>query len=677
MINLQSQSIDWVQPNSSDLLGNIYVTKNITFDTEGYIRLSYSPRAAMTPDVDSDFNNPSVIIISEDHGYFCQTWEEPFAIDTRILFAYPTQITDANIPAGTSMAGAVWFGGLLPVSEATDLSYYNPSSNAWTDTNISLSNTSQAQHPIESFLSASALAVSNVNTIQLYESPLTATPTALLTNPLTILADFFITGICYFNQNLYIATMNRYGGQAYVYVWNGQGSAAQGAYKVDSNIIFDICVHRDAIWCVTGNGELLKFNGGSFEHKAAFPLFYFNQALTDEININMYHNMLKSAGDTLYINFNNNSNDSRRLLNMPDGIWCYDEKVGLYHRYSRSNSLVIPETIATASVNTTTNQITVSSAPVTGTEVFYNNSGSTSLSPLTNNAKYFVIKIDSTHIKLAETKTLAIAGTGIDLTGTGNSFQKLVYFPNIDFGASLTDRSMALNVIQNPTTTPQYGFDVIWGGEVYNRTDGSTNWQTLGTVSTNAESRGYFITPKIFSTGVTDNFNKLTLKFTKLTSDLDKIIIKYRTTDDMRQFIDLSQPTAWQATWTSTTTFTTTETEMENSQVGDEIEFLRGAGGGILAHITAISENAGTYTVTIDETYDNYQSGDKARFVFRNWTKLIEIAYGDSNAEQCFYSEDIGQSGKWIQFKIELRGIETRIEQLLLDNVFRLPAKDK
>jgi len=215
------------------------------------------------------------------------------------------------------------------------------------------------------------------------------------------------------------------------------------------------------------------------------------------------------------------------------------------------------------------------------------------------------------------------------------------------------------------------------GAEVYDRLNGSTNYEVLNTVSTGLESRGYFITPKIFSQNITDNFNKLTLKFTKLSSDLDKIIIKYRTTDDLLQYIDLSNSANWEATWTSTTTFTSTQTDLEDDIVGDEIEFLSGGGGGLLAHITAISETGGTYTITIDETYANYQSGDKATFVFKHWKKLKEITYDSSENQLGFYSKDIGVEGKFIQFKIELRGIQTRIEELLLDNRFRLPAKDK
>lgn len=672
MKNIPTKLHQWQQPNNSDLDGNVYVTKNITFDHEGYLELSNSPRAMMDENIDTDFNNPAVIIFSDDYGYFVETWEEAFELDTELLGTRPQQITTSGVPSGDIQSDAVFFGGLMPVSQDTDLDYYDPAANTWTDTDISLTNTSQSQHPLALFLSLSALAVGNVNTVKLYSAPLTATPTQL-GSTLTIPADFYITSMCYYNQNLYIATMNRFGGHAFMYVWNGQGTAAQSAYEVDSNIMFSICVHKGSVVCVTGNGSLLRYNGGGFDHLAAFPIFYTDRALTDEVNIGMYKNMMKSNGDILYILFSDQENQTK-MTNMPGGIWCYDEKVGLYHRYSLSNSLVQYETVTTAEVNTTTDQITVTTPQVTGTEVYYRANGGTVLAGLTDETKYFVIKIDATHIQLAATKALAVAGTAIDLTGTGSNSQTLVLFPNVDFGQFFIKRTMALCTIDRPTTLVQYGTDLIWGAEVEQRTLSGGDGM-MGTVTPAVESRGYLITPKIFSDDINDTFNNINLKFSPFVSELDAIIIKYRLYDDRRDTILITGTSSWKATWTSTTTFTTTQTDFSSAAVGDEVEFLRGAAGGLLAHITAISVNAGTYTVTIDETFDNYTAGDLSTVVFRNWVKWKTIVYGDTNALQYYMADQLGKEGKMIQFKIEVRGIKVRIEEFLVDNKYHLPFR--
>jgi len=672
------QTREWNQANQSDLFGNIHITKNITFDTEGYLRLSYSSRASMNETIDADFDNPAVILLNEDYNYFVATWDSAFETSIEILSEYPTQIATAGVPSTDEETDATFFGGLMPVSQDTDLDYYDVSAGTWTDTNISL--TGDGQHPIVNFLSLSALAVADVNTVKLYASPLNSTPNPILITTLTISADFQITGMCYFNQNLYIATQNIYGGHAVMYVWNGLGTAANQVYEADSNAIFSICAHQNGIVCLTGNGSLLRFNGGGFDPlpNGNFPIYYIDQSLTDEGSLNIYKNCLKSNGNLLYILFTNSDNNSNRLLNQPDGIWCYDERVGLYHRYSLSNSLVLSETIDTSRVNTTTNQITLNTmtAPVTGTEMYYKDDGGPALAPLVNDGKYFVIRIDSTHIQIAETYADAVAGINIDLTTTGVFTQRMIFYPNVDFGQYWSNRVTALNVIERPVSQRQYGVDLLWGGEVYRRNT-NTDYGTLGTVADHIGSRGYFITPKIYSTDVTDVYNQITLKFSPFTTELDKIIMKYRNYDDMREFINISNSNYWAITWTSVNTFTTTFEEFGLAEVGNEIEVLRGAAGGLLAHITAISENAGTYTITIDENYDNYASGDVSRAVFRNWIKWKTIEYGDSNALKAFISDQLGKDGKFLQMKIELRGVRTRIEELLIDNKYRLPKQPK
>lgn len=665
MINIPNETKQWAQANNSDLFGNLSVTKNITFDQEGYLKLSNSPRAIMHPSLDDDFNSCPVIIRNEDYGYYTQTVEKPFSVDLNVLSAYPTEITTSGAPSGNFESDAVWSESKMIVTQDTEVDYYDISTNSWTDTNISL--TSSGQHPIVNFLSLQAIAIADVNTVGLYATPISATPSLITT--LTIPTDFEITSMCYLQQNLYIGTRHKQGSKAYMYVWNGSGSAAQSHHETDSNIIFSLTVHQGAVWGLNGNGELLRFNGGGFDRKDTFPIFYTDRSMSDIDNITLYKNIMKSNGDLLYIIFADTSNSAYKLLNQPEGIWCYDENVGLHHRYSLSNSLVNIQGISTSSVDINTNQITVTSpAYPTGTEVYYK-SPSTLIGGLTSDAKYFVIKIDATHIKLATTKANATAGTAIDLTGTGVSTQELIFFPNIDYGQfNLSTGISTLCLIDSPTDYRQYGTDLIWAGTVPQRTL-TGDEDMLGSVSGGVESRGYFITPKIFSTNITDIFNLLTLKYSKLMSELDKIIIKYRTTDDRLDEINIAD---WDITWTSTTTFTTTETGWVNAVSGDEIEVLSGAAGGLLAHITDISLNTGTYTVTIDETFDQYITGDKSKAVFRNWIKYKEIDWTNTDG---YIAENLGVTGKFLQLKIELRGIGTRIEEVKVDNKFFLPAK--
>jgi len=666
------QDKKFTQTNKSDLIGNTYVTKNITFDDEGYLRLSNACPAFFSEDLDANFDTVAVFQRCDDYGYFSTGREDPFEIDEFRPYAVkPTAIVTAGVPAGDIESDAAFFGAFMVVSQDTDVDYYSPAANTWTDTNITLDGTNTGQHPVVHFASLNALAIGNLTTVLLYAYPFSATPSLFssggVSSTMVLPDNLYVTGMTYFNDNLYVGTWNKEGGMASLYVWDGTGTAAQSVYQVNSVMIFDVETYMDSVVVATGSGELLRFNGSGFTLLGAIPTHHENISMVEDTNIDNYKNSLKANKGLLYWAFNTDAT-SYKINEQPDGIWCYDPKVGLYHRYAFSNTTAIVETIATTSVNTTTDVITVTDAPITGTEVMYYENGTT-IGGIVNGQKYYIIYLTATTISLATTLAEAEAGTAIDLTGTGTTGQILVWFPRTDFGQKYLERGGVIYPYRRIMDEPWFGTDLLWGGDCANRAASTKSY--MGTTSTVLQNRGYFITPKIFSQAVTDTFNQVSLKFSKFTDEADKIIIKYRTYDDMNEqsIIGVSTPATWLATWTSTTTFTTTEVKFATAVVGDEVEFVKGGGSGYLAHITTISEASGTYTVTLDEAYPYYVTGDKSYFQVRNWKKWKTIEYGDSNALQYFFSEQLGEEGKFIQFKIELRGVRVRIEELLVDNV--------
>ncbi len=680
MIRVPTLDKQYAQENASDLVGNVYTTKNVNFDQNGYIQLSNATPAMYSQANDANFDEVAAFCRCDDYGFFAGTHDQPYTIDeNRPYGVSPSEITDAGSVGCDVQGDALFFGSSMIVSQNNDVDYYTPSTNTWTDTNISLSTTSQGQHPLAHFLSLNALAVANVNDVSLYEYPISATPTPFssggVDSVLAIPSNFYVTGMTYFNDNLYVGTMNREGGKAGLYVWDGTGTAAQSVYEVDSLIIWDVATWQDSVVIITGTGDLLRFNGSGFTQLAALPIRFTERKMADETNIAMYKNTLKPAGDLLYINWSSKAY-SLKINDQPDGIWCYDPKVGMYHRYALSGAVAVYDVIATADVNTTTDIITVTAAPITGTECLYNDEGGITLGGLIHGQKYYVIKQSSTTIKLAETLADATAGTAIDLTGTGNNSQVLTFFPKTDFGQKYNGRSSALFPIERIIQEPQFGLDLFWSGTVASRTVSDTG--IMGCSTPAIANRGYFITPKIFSEQVTDTYNNINLKFTPFSDESDTIIIKYRNYDDnnIQQSYDNF---AWLATWTSTTTFTTTQdlsayTADDEGNYNYEVEFVKGGASGYMMQISSISEAGGTYTVILDEAYDYYESGDTSNFIIRNWTLWKTISYGDSNAEQSFINDQLGTEGKFLQLKIEMRGVGVRIEELLVDNENQLPA---
>ncbi len=179
----------------------------------------------------------------------------------------------------------------------------------------------------------------------------------------------------------------------------------------------------------------------------------------------------------------------------------------------------------------------------------------------------------------------------------------------------------------------------------------------------------YLVTPKIYSPSITDTFQSIYYRFKKLTNAADKIVVKYRTV--AADFVEAS------ITWTSTTTFTTT-TDVSSywtSGTGGEVEVVQGVGAGRCSHITSIVNNAGTYTVTVDETYTG-ASTQTAKARFQSWIKL-----GKTTDTTSFFNNlqfPLSGTATWVQIKIW--GLFTgrqEIEDLTIQNNVSQSADNK
>ena len=148
---------------------------------------------------------------------------------------------------------------------------------------------------------------------------------------------------------------------------------------------------------------------------------------------------------------------------------------------------------------------------------------------------------------------------------------------------------------------------------------------------------GYFVTNWISSLGLKDTWQKIFIKYRKFLASTDKIIVKYRIAE--------VTPTEVSITWTSTTTFTTTTNIL--SKEGFEVEIIQGTGSGKTAHITLINVNAGTYTVTVDDTFTGVTTGTaKARI--QAWIKIGEVTGQTTES----WGHQISKVSERIQLKV-------------------------
>lgn len=179
----------------------------------------------------------------------------------------------------------------------------------------------------------------------------------------------------------------------------------------------------------------------------------------------------------------------------------------------------------------------------------------------------------------------------------------------------------------NPlSTTADTGRGTLLAGCSY-YTDASTTKSAIfidspvnADTNTEGQKRGYYVTTWFNTSEVQDKFERLWDIHKRFLTASDKIVYKYRLTEE--------DPIYASITWTSTTTFTTT-TDVSayaptatgfNGTTGGEVEVLQGTGSGSCTHISSIVNNAGTYTVTLDTEVTGVTGTAKARF--QKWIKL-------------------------------------------------------
>lgn len=677
----------WTQTNSSDLFGTIQRSRNMNFDDAGYAKLAKRARSIYFQV--GDFERVSAIEYLVSRNEYVVMTTQGIAIVDGTTLAVTSGTLASNAP-GSDTNGlsdlVSWQGRIYSNGPAGNGLRYYDSAGAWNTTGYT---TTAVAGPLCVFEKKNFLAIGQASSVYLVNTS-HVEQTAILSIP----SDFRVTSLCNYDSYMVVGTRHINNGEAKVFLWDGNSAVANNAYGVGTHRINSVKPYQGTFVIVTSLGELLKFNGGGFTRLDAFPIFYKEQDWDVDGNITsgrVIHRGVFVDGDLIHINLS-----SKILLKTTDsagkvledyfegGIWCYDPKVGLYGRYNHTSSLRVSNTIATSDVNTTDNIITVSSAPVTGTPIIYDNSGSTTLAGLTHREKYYAIYVTSTTIKLATSRQNAFDGVAIDLTGTGNNSQLLIYIPNKDFGGSgiggdtsPTGAGGAINYVANRTALYRTnGAQVIFG----TRIGGSSTSESFGlAVATfGQENRGYIITSKLLASGITDQFTNLTIKYRGVETVEDVLVVKYRTIERMDELKGIDQALTMTATWVNTSRFTTTA-DLSDAKVGDEVSFHSGSGSGYMVHIDSISESGGTYTVNINEVVQNVTGGDTCCFVIENWNKLGSITTADND----YFTNDNGdrymsiggaktfnilKPSKQLEIKVELRGEDVAIEDILVNN---------
>ncbi len=666
MITIPSpQTKQWVQANKGEIFGNLYRTKNIDLDEKGYIKLA--KRANM---IDSSGKMLNCFFFAAANLYIVPTATTVYQISSDLNTVASVTASGGANPTLSIYGDGIMFNALAYFSTTSTLISMD-SALAFTSYSGSITLTSSKFHPLCVFESLNYLAVGDANTVKLYNTSNT------LVETLTIPQEYEVTWLVYKDQNLYIGTRNLQGGQAKMFRWNGSGTAFQDSFGFNAEWSFSGCEYGSSIASITSNGEVVYFTGGGFEQLTALPSYSTGyqwwKAGVNPTEGKVQRRGMLADGKKLYIVLSGHLGEyPYNLEAQPSGLWCYDPEVGFYHK-AGGNDNETTTTPTISSVNDTTDEITFSSSQTiqTGTPCFYNGGG-------LDSAIYYLIRVSATVFKAARSMTDALNGTAINLTST--TAGTMYVEPIIQYGVNgfqtlnTEDEQIgAIAKIKNYASTQWFAQQFIWGSRInFDVTIGAAQG-TIGLVTFGfGENRGDFVLTKVFFNGSQEDLvDRVIVRAGNIKNSNDKVVIKYRVSDDEGLPFSSAQ---FQGTfartpvaWTSSTTFTTAAdayTEWVNADVGDEVSFIAGNWAGATAHITTIAENAGVFTITIDETYPFYASGDESNVSVQNWTKLGVMTTADLGIKNL----PINKTCKWIQFKFELRGEGVRIEDIQIIN---------
>jgi hypothetical protein len=162
--------------------------------------------------------------------------------------------------------------------------------------------------------------------------------------------------------------------------------------------------------------------------------------------------------------------------------------------------------------------------------------------------------------------------------------------------------------------------------------------------------QGHVITSRIFSSNLSDTWQKLHLRLKKLMSSDSRVFVKYRISESKE--LDLV------GTWVSQNSFTVSWNIMAESgeypafTTGDEVTIMTGVGGAKMSDIVSIAPSGGDYLVTMRDNITGITIGDDVAVQLAKWKSIGEL----SNRALDLWTVSPEIQSPWIQFKIILRG---------------------
>jgi hypothetical protein len=644
----------WTQTNEGDISGILHGTRNVTLDTPGKVRLSQ--KAITLHNTTSLFGlEYGISIVYYNGKYTVVGSNNTYTFD--LEGAATTTLTAGTEPTPTIYGDGIIFNNELHVTSDNDLFSWDGS--IWTAGLESL--TDNVPHPMEIFdsLTTFKLAIGNANTVRLLAADY-SNATAALTLP----DQYIVTTLAYRSGYLYVGTRNQYGGEARIFIWDGDSNNANYEVPVSGNWVYSIKPYLNSVCAILSSGELVYINGTTTQRLSALPVFYMPsvnwQGTLDSDFPRVFNRGMITDGDLIYLNINalvENARSQDYLPGFESGIWVFDPQNGLYHRASTNYQ---DKFVIDSSLSVTDSVITTAASHnlKTGDSVIFQTvSGLTGVDTLTT---YYVSVESPTTLKLALSRRALQDNVYVTILGTAGASDKLVYSPNTEYFqyARVSSGAMAL-----PTASDGYfknwSTPIIWAASAQNF-DIDERFFTLNVLA-DSYNIGYIETQRIYSENIEQSWKKITTFLDGLDLDNEEVIVKYRTEQES------GYPTpALLGYWASTTQINFNKADCPFLKEGDELMLIDGTGRGRSVHIVGTPTSSSTVTeVIVDEAVGVASMPVRASATNYKKTAVLNL----ENKLKSYLTSTIDESSPWVQVKVEIRGFEVAINKFDLGNV--------
>jgi hypothetical protein len=658
------ESNQWSCAQNGDRFAVIVASKNLDLDEEGYAALA--PRAVKIYGNTDDADFDTVVAMSyADTRWWAYTEDDVFTFSAGVDGA--TQ--DARVNAFSKSSDAIVFNGeqWASRSDSADVTYRE--NNDWSSFSASTYSGPDVAKPLCEFATTQQVAHGVGPEVRLLSNSHAVDGS----NQINLLRNHIVTTIAAQGDRMLVGTRSS-NGSAMCALWDGVGTAADAYFPVNAGHVSSICPYRSSFAVLTSLGQILWFNGNGYDQLAALPTYYSGLDWSQNgAEVHVGHRSMVADGDLLYVNvgfgggaFPNGFADERDAVpdRCPAGVWVYDPAVGLYHRHGPSQARRSILTITAGNVNTTTDVLTVTAAPATGTPVVpaLTTAGDWGAN-VTSGQLYFAINASATTMKLATTRANALAGTAVDLTAA-LATASLFVFPETDFGQYVSVNKAALVAYRNEDQSAQAweASRVLFGGKTATPTSLTPASDSLNTAVFVVPNRGYLVTAKVAAQANVDAFPFLYVYFRPLQTAEDRIVVKHRTAEKAGFPIRYAS-----VAWTDGDTFTTTDARFANVAAGHEVEVIAGRAAGCLAHVSSISYSAPTYTVNLTESLPEVAAADVSHVSVDNWAAAEAITTSTATNALGYAKVPLpaqAAHGGFLQLKVELRGADVALRSI-------------